>query len=130
MNVGYILDEAQLTRYFSQYGTVTDCYLPVRAMTLAPLAAALKLQGLFLLRSRLVPDTRWCSVTVGCFPGDSCPSLGFGSLRIPSALECWAGGVLMYSMWPVWNTRACSDWHCVHAETQVRAQQGLRVHHL
>lgn len=32
MNVGYVLDEAQLTRYFSQYGTVTDCYLPVRTM--------------------------------------------------------------------------------------------------
>ena len=30
MNVGYVLDEAQLTRYFSQFGTVTDCYLPVR----------------------------------------------------------------------------------------------------
>ncbi|CAK0744721.1 hypothetical protein CVIRNUC_001569 [Coccomyxa viridis] len=28
MNVGYILDETQLTRYFSQFGTVTDCYLP------------------------------------------------------------------------------------------------------
>ncbi len=33
MNVGYVLDEAQLTRYFSQFGTVTDCYLPVRIMT-------------------------------------------------------------------------------------------------
>ena len=32
MNVGYVLDEAQLTRYFSQFGTVTDCYLPVRTM--------------------------------------------------------------------------------------------------
>ena len=29
MNVGYVLDETQLTRYFSQFGTVTDCYLPV-----------------------------------------------------------------------------------------------------
>ena len=36
MNVGYVLDEAQLTRYFSQYGTVTDCYLPVRTIR-APL---------------------------------------------------------------------------------------------
>ena len=32
MNVGYVLDEAQLTRYFSQFGTVTDCYLPVSIM--------------------------------------------------------------------------------------------------
>ena len=29
MNVGYVLDETQLTRYFSHFGTVTDCYLPV-----------------------------------------------------------------------------------------------------
>ena len=61
MNVGYVLDEAQLTRYFSRYGTVTDCYLPVRAMTLALFANAFKWQGLFLLRSRLVPDMSYPS---------------------------------------------------------------------
>ena len=33
MNVGYVLDETQLTRYFSQFGTVTDCYLPVSRAT-------------------------------------------------------------------------------------------------
>jgi RNA recognition motif-containing protein len=28
MNIGYILTEEQLQRYFSQYGSVLDVYLP------------------------------------------------------------------------------------------------------
>ena len=46
MNVGYVLDEAQLTRYFSQFGTVTDCYLPVSITVLGLLWAALLAQNL------------------------------------------------------------------------------------
>ena len=40
MNVGYVLDETQLTRYFSQFGSVTDCYLPVTLAALRKLAQA------------------------------------------------------------------------------------------
>lgn len=34
MNIGYILTEEQLQRYFSQYGSVLDVYLPRQVLTL------------------------------------------------------------------------------------------------